>query len=49
VVDEVLVAYLAGPRTYTREDIIEINWPSSASWGWLCATVPAWPTPVSSP
>jgi tRNA modification GTPase len=25
VVDEVLVAYMAAPRTYTREDIVEIN------------------------
>jgi len=25
VVDEVLVAYMAAPHTYTREDVVEIN------------------------
>jgi len=27
VVDEVLMAVLRAPRTYTREDVVEISWP----------------------
>ena len=32
VIDEVMVSYMAGPDTYTREDIVEVNCHGSVSY-----------------